>query len=212
MIERLRGRLLHREEDHLVLDVQGVGYGLDAPRLTLERLPDVGEEAELFTVLVVSQDDMRLYGFATAEEQKVFEIFRAVSGIGPRTALDVLSTLSIAEFVQAIRFGQVQALTRVPGIGKKKAERLIVELKDRLKQFPAVEELPGRPDTPPPAPADAPSGEDALFQDALDALVALGFKSTEASRQVSAALRQMEDETLTVEAVVKTALQRRNQK
>jgi Holliday junction DNA helicase RuvA len=208
MIEFLRGTLLSIDDDHVVVDAHGVGYGLDCPASTLERLPAVGGEAAIHVVLIPSDDSLRLYGFATREERVVFEIFRGVSGIGPRVALDVLSTLPIPEFVAAIRTGNIATLTRIPGIGRKRAERLIVELKDRLDKFPAG--LVAASGFAPSAVSESDGysgGASPLFDDAVAALEALGMKSASASRAVAAALRTFEDETPTVQNLVKRALQ-----
>jgi len=204
MIEYLRGKILRAEEGHIVLDVGGVGYGLDVPASTFDRLPGPGNEVELHASLVVREDALDLYGFRTAEEKRVFEIFLTVSGIGPRTALDILSGLSIPEFVSAIRFGRTEELTRVPGIGRKKAERLIVELKDRLKDFPAATgpagEMSGE------APPSDPGKRD-IYDDAVAAMLSLGYKPAVAARCVTAALRSVESRDAAVETVVKLALQ-----
>ena len=207
MIEYLRGQLLRiDEEDHIVVDVNGVGYGLDVPRSTLERLPALGEEAELHVSFLLREDSIRLFGFATKAEKTVFEIFLNVSGIGPRTALDVLSAISIREIVSAIRLENVALLTGIPGIGRKKAERLIVELKDRVKLFPDVagetstETRTGAGGLPTRAEGD-------LYEDAVAALQSLGLKPAVAARNVTLALRSVDKENVSVEEIVKLALQ-----
>ncbi|HUT25332.1 MAG TPA: Holliday junction branch migration protein RuvA [Sumerlaeia bacterium] len=209
MIEHLRGKLLKADKDHIVVDAGGVGYGLDLPASTVERLPALGEEVALHVSLVVREDAMDLYGFGTLEEKSVFDIFLGVPGIGPRTALDLLSTMSIAEFVSAVRMGNVGALTRVPGLGRKKAERLVVDMKDRLKRFPPPppeERGPGEAGEPSDGGRGPAKGEARVFDDAVAALQSLGFKPAAASRCVAAALRTMGDGTATVEEVVKLAL------
>ena len=204
MIEYLRGKILRAEEGHIVLDVGGVGYGLDVPASTLDYLPRPDSEAEFHVTLLVREDALDLYGFRTAEEKRVFDIFLTVSGIGPRTALDILSSLSIPEFVSAIRFGRTEELTRVPGIGRKKAERLIVELKDRLKDFPTAAPPGGEAaaEGPPPEP-----GKRDIYDDAVAAMLSLGYKPAVAARCVTAALRSVESQDAAVETVVKLALQ-----
>ena len=206
MIEYLKGRLLRADGSHAVIDVGGVGYGVDVPESTLSTLPEPGGEVALHTAQIVREDALDLYGFATIEERTVFHIFLAVSGIGPRTALDVLSSVSIPELAGAIQTGRVEVLTRIPGVGRKRAERLILELRDRVKDFPtAVPSLAAGA----VAPADgggAPGGA-GVFQDAVDAMVALGFKPAAASRQVASAQRAAGDADLSVEELVKRALQ-----
>jgi len=204
MIEYLRGKILRAEDGHIVLDVGGVGYGLDVPASTLDYLPRPDSEAEFHVTLLVREDALDLYGFRTPEEKRVFDIFLTVSGIGPRTALDILSSLSIPEFVSAIRFGRTEELTRVPGIGRKKAERLIVELKDRLKDFPTGAHPAGE------APAEGPPsdpGKRDIYDDAVAAMLSLGYKPGVAARCVTAALRSVESQDAAVETVVKLALQ-----
>ncbi|MBN1867605.1 Holliday junction branch migration protein RuvA [Candidatus Sumerlaeota bacterium] len=206
MIEFLRGTLISKEEDHVVVEVGGVGYGLDVPRSTFERLPEIDEEVRLLVSMVVREDAMELYGFATPEEKRVFRIFLGVSGFGARLALDVLSTITIAELVSAIRLGNVAALTRIPGIGRKRAERLILELKDRVKDFPASSSHAAAATSP--APSAPPEGlEPDLFQDAVAAMESLGFKPAVASRCVASAMRAASDDDLAVEDLVKMALQ-----
>ena len=221
MIEHLRGQLLSVEGDHVVVDVAGVGYGLDVPASTAERLPAAGGETALHVTMVVKEDAFELYGFASIAEKRVFEILFGVSGIGPRTALDILSQITVRELVGAIQSGNVEALVRVPGIGPKKAERLILELKGRLKRLlPYVEARPrpasavggngvsddeGALADADAAPLDGPTGS--LFADAVAALEALGFKPPVASRCVATALRAAGDRALTVQELVKAALQ-----
>ena len=219
MIERLRGQLLSVEGEHVVVEVGGIGYGLDVPASTVERLPEPGSEATLHVTMVVREDAFELYGFASMAEKRVFEILFGVSGIGPRTALDILSQITVRELVGAIQSGNVEALVRIPGIGPKKAERLILELKGRLKRLlPYVEARPsaaspgagasgdeGSPADANAAPLDGPTGS--LFADAVAALEALGFKPPVASRCVATALRAAGARTLTVQELVKAALQ-----
>ena len=204
MIEYLRGKVLSKKDGHVLLDVNGVGYGLEAPDGTISALPEIGGEAALHVSLVLREDSLTLYGFETPEEKKVFDIFLGISGIGPRTALDILSTLTISDFVMAVRTNNLTMLTRIPGIGKKKAERVVMELKDRIKDFPVVVEE-HRHASAPHAPEP---GEPDLFEDALLAMQALGYKPAEASRSVTAALRAAGDEVITVEQLVKLALQK----
>lgn len=207
MIEFLRGIVISKQKGHLVLDVGGVGYGLSLPDTTLERIPKPGGEAQVHVSLVLREDSLTLYGFSTPEEKKAFDIFQGVSGIGPRTALDILSTLTIGEFTTAIRTGNLNTLTRIPGIGKKKAERVLMELKDKVNEFPAVSGESRPHPAVQAAEAISPGAPD-LYQDALLALQALGYKQAEASRSVAAALRAAGDVDITVEQLVKLALQK----
>lgn len=220
MIEHLRGQLQSIEGDHVVVDVGGVGYGLDVTASTAERLPGPGGETALHVTMVVREDAFQLYGFASMAEKRVFDILFSVSGIGPRTALDILSQITVRELVGAIQTGNVAALVHIPGIGPKKAERLILELKGRLKRLlPYVEARPGASSgggagtpgaegEPGSLGSESPAGlSGSLFADAVAALEALGFKAPVASRCVATALRAAGERALTVQELVKAALQ-----
>jgi holliday junction DNA helicase RuvA len=132
MIGRLSGNLLEKNPPQLLLDVQGVGYEVDVPMSTFYNLPAIGERVVLFTHLVVREDAHLLFGFGSDNERRAFRLLLKISGIGARTALSVLSGLSVAELAQAVTLQESGRLTRIPGIGKKTAERLLLELKDKL--------------------------------------------------------------------------------
>ena len=132
MIGRLSGILLEKNPPQLLLDVQGVGYEVDVPMSTFYNLPAIGERVVLFTHLVVREDAHLLFGFGSDNERRAFRLLLKISGIGARTALSVLSGLSVAELAQAVTLQESGRLTRIPGIGKKTAERLLLELKDKL--------------------------------------------------------------------------------
>jgi Holliday junction DNA helicase RuvA len=174
MIGSLRGLVASKAPPQLVVDVNGVGYELEAPMSTFFHLPAVGQEVRLLTHLVVREDAHVLYGFGTEDERRLFRNLLKVSGVGPRIALALLSGISVEGFAQCVRQQDAAALTRVPGIGRKTAERLIVEMRDRLAAgTPAGAEF---------APVSV--GAEA---EAFDALVALGYKPAEASRMLKAA-------------------------
>jgi len=166
MIGRLVGRLVAKHPPQVTLDVGGVGYELDVPMSTFYNLPSAGDTATLYTHLVVREDAHTLYGFASLEERSVFRQLIRISGIGARTALALLSGLSVAELAQSVATQDSARLTKVPGIGKKTAERLLLELKGKL-----AEALPG-------AGGAAPAGAAA---DILNALLALGYSEKEAA-------------------------------
>ena len=166
MIGRLTGRLAAKHPPQVLLDVAGVGYELDVPMSTFYNLPAAGEAVTLHTHLVVREDAHTLYGFATLEERAAFRQLIRISGIGARTALAVLSGLSVADLAHAVLMQETGRLTRVPGIGKKTAERLLLELKGKL-----AEAIPA-------AGAVAAPGSDAA--DILNALVSLGYSEKEA--------------------------------
>lgn len=132
MIGRLSGRLLAKQPPQITVDVQGIGYEIDVPMSTLYQLPATGADVVLYTQLVVREDAHLLYGFATEAERTLFRQLIRISGVGARTALSVLSGLSVAELQEAVRAQDVGRLTKIPGIGKKTAERLLLELRDRL--------------------------------------------------------------------------------
>lgn len=133
MIGRVTGRLLTKQPPQITVDVNGIGYEIDVPMSTLYQLPATGAEVTLFTQLIVREDAHLLYGFATEAERALFRQLIKISGIGARTALSVLSGLSVAELREAVRSQDIARMTKIPGIGKKTAERLLLELRDRLE-------------------------------------------------------------------------------
>jgi Holliday junction DNA helicase RuvA len=170
MIGRLCGTLLEKNPPQILLDVQGVAYEVDVPMSTFYNLPGNGERVTLYTQLVVREDAHLLYGFASEQERHAFRQLTRVNGIGARIALAVLSGLSVAELAQAITLQESGRLTRIPGIGKKTAERILLELKDKLGA--ALSSAVGV-NRPPPAAADV-----------LNALFALGYSEKEATAAV----------------------------
>ena len=192
MIGRLRGVLIKKEPPALLLDVGGVGYELEAPMTTFYDLPATGETVTLYTHLVVREDAQLLFGFARESQRRLFRGLLKVNGVGPRVALSILSGLSNDEFIQAIQQEDVTRLTRVPGIGKKTAERLIVEMRDKLAGE-GVSELPAS--GTPAVPADP-------IAEAVNALIALGYKPNEASRMV----RAVATPDLPIEEIIRQAL------
>ena len=176
MIGSLRGRILSKTPPQLTVEVGGLGYELEAPLSTFFLLPALGEEVRLLTHLVVREDAHVLYAFGTEDERRLFRSLIKVSGVGPKIALALLSGISVTAFAACVQGGDSAALTRVPGVGRKTAERLIVEMRDRL----APPELPGV------AAAAAAAGTSAQSE-AYGALVALGYRPTEATRLLKAA-------------------------
>ncbi len=196
MIGRLSGVIVHKQPPWLMVEVGGVGYELEAPMTTFYELPAVGRSVTLHTHFLVREDAQLLYGFLHLAERDLFRTLIRVSGVGPKVALAILSTFSAGEFEGCVRSGDVRALTRVPGIGKKTAERLLVELRDRLQHAPA----------PPPARAvgagaDMAPPEDPV-QEARVALEALGYKPQEAARMVA----QVATEGRSSEEIIRQAL------
>jgi Holliday junction DNA helicase RuvA len=192
VIAQLRGRLLRKGPQEAVLDVGGVGYRVVIPVSTFYRLGEPGAEVELRTYTHVREDTLALYGFLTGAEQDLFERLISVGGVGPKLAVNILSGIEVPDLVAALRTSDVSRLTRVPGVGKKTAERLIVELKDKM---PAA-----APDEVAPAPASGRPKEDLL-----SALVNLGYSRGEVERGVDRALQ--EDGSGRFEDLLRRALQ-----
>ena len=192
MIGQLTGTLLAKQPPALLLDVQGVGYELEAPMTTFYELPEEGNSLTLLTHLVVREDAQLLFGFSSLPQRDLFRMLLRVSGIGPRVALAILSGLSVEEFSRCINSDNVARLIKVPGVGRKTAERVILEMRD--KPMPGLE-----------AGADAPiqdEGEDAR-NDAISALTALGYKPQAAEKVIG----QLADQANTSEALIRLALQ-----
>jgi len=194
MIGFLRGKLAAKQPPQLLIDVNGVGYEVEAPMSTFYSLPETGSSVELLTHLVVRDDAHILFGFLTAGERRLFRDLIKVSGVGAKMALGILSGTSAAEFAQCVQDGDTARLIKLPGIGKKTAERLVVEMRDRLDVSAYGESGPGRPakTVGPAQPAD----------EAFDALVALGYKPREASRMIAS----VEHADLNSEEIIRQAL------
>jgi Holliday junction DNA helicase RuvA len=177
MIGRLKGILAHKQPPWLMIDVNGVGYELEAPMSTFYDLPEVGREVTLFTHYAVKEDSVALYGFGREIERRLFRDVQKVTGIGAKIALAVLSGVSVDEFARLVQTSDVTALTRIPGIGKKTAERIVVELRDRAADFGGGPTAFG---TARGVPADATA-------EAGIALAQLGYKPAEVARMLKEA-------------------------
>jgi Holliday junction DNA helicase RuvA len=180
MISHLRGRLLEKQPNRVTIDVHGVGYDAQVPLSTFYGLPEIDHEVSLRIYTHVREDALLLYGFATRLELQLFERLISVSGIGPKVALAVLSGIEPHELVTAIKQSDIARLTSIPGIGKKTAERIGLELKDKLAAF-----LPAEPAAP---PSGATTGE-SMRTDVLSALINLGYHRPLAERAVDAAMK-----------------------
>lgn len=183
MIASLRGTLLSKRPDGLIIEVHGVGYSVLTPLTTLSSLPDEGREVFLFTYTHVREDILQLYGFSTEDEKRIFLTLIGISGIGPRIGLSILSTIRPEQFRAAVQTEDVDLLCRVPGLGKKTAHRIILELREKL---PAMQEK-----------------RDVLYEDTLSALVNLGYKKNVAQNALEKAYAkgQGDIESLIVEAL-----------
>jgi holliday junction DNA helicase RuvA len=176
MIGRLRGELVAKRPPYLLLEVGGVGYELEAPMTTFYALPGVGESVTLFTHLQVRDDAHILYAFADEAARGLFRALLKVNGVGAKMALAILSGMDADAFARCVRAGDVGALIRLPGVGRKTAERLVMEMRDRL-DGPSAAAMPAQP-----ANAETPMDP---VDDAVRALIALGYKPQEASRMVN---------------------------
>ena len=189
MIGRVQGAILEKSPQHVVVDVHGLGYEIDIPLTTYFELGDIGAAIVLFTHLVVREDAQLLFGFATAAERELFRLLIKVNGVGPKLAVAILSGVDAHSFARCIQNNDVKTLTSLPGVGKKTAERLIIELRDRLPNLPQ----PG---------AVVQRVVDDFMSDAEAALIGLGYKPQEAAR----ALAQVEDPSASVEMLIRQAL------
>ncbi len=178
MIGFLKGRLAVKQPPTLMVDVNGVGYELEAPMSTFYGLPAAGEPVALFTHLVVREDAHILFGFGTESERRLFRGLLKVSGVGPKIALGILSGASVDDFLRIVEAEDIGMLTRIPGIGKKTAERIIIEMRDSVQKLAAPSAREGVPLS---LAASSPQGE------AFAALVALGYKPPEVARLLKAA-------------------------
>nr|WP_218177309.1 Holliday junction branch migration protein RuvA [Pseudomonas gingeri] len=196
----MRGTLAEKQPPHLILDVNGLGYELEVPMTTLYRLPSVGEPLTLHTHLVVREDAQLLYGFIGRRERDFFRELIRLNGVGPKLALALMSSLEVDELVRCVQAQDTSALVRVPGVGKKTAERLLVELKDRFKAWETVPSMfalvPNQPDGASAQPVASAES------DAVSALISLGYKPQEASKAVSA----IKDKGLSSEDMIRRAL------
>ena len=178
MIAQLRGRLVRKEPQEAVVDVGGVGYRVAIPLSTFYRIGEAGDEVTLLTHTHVREDTLALFGFLTHGEQALFGRLIAISGVGPKLALSILSGIEAPDLVAALRTSDVARLTRIPGVGKKTAERLVLELKDKVQDLVAAGE---------PVPAGPAA---ATKEDLVSALVHLGYSRPEAERGVDRALKE----------------------
>ena len=198
MIVLLQGLLMDKTVEHAVIDVHGVGYQADIPLSTYYVLPGVGERVTLRTALYVREDVMRLYGFATEEERGIFEMLIAVSSIGPRLALNMLSSIPALELQACIAQAEVARLQTIPGIGRKTAERVVLELQEKITKLDA---------TPSGLPRESVPSDEQVVSDVVSALLNLGYKRNEAQRAVQAARRER-DGRPELEMLLKDTLQK----
>lgn len=197
MIGRLKGEIIYKKPPQLLIDVNGVGYEVEAPMTTFYDLPDAGQKATVLTHMVVREDAQLLYGFASDAEREMFRQLIKINGVGPKLALTILSGISSAELARCVSDHDVAALVKLPGVGKKTAERLIIELADKLKGLVPIDS--GRSES---------NNKASIFQEnplveAESALVALGYKSQEASKMI----KSIDVKGLNSEQIIRQALQ-----
>jgi holliday junction DNA helicase RuvA len=195
MISSLTGTLRLKSPTEVVIDVHGVGYAVSIPLLTFEKLPAVGAVTTLQTYLHVREDTLHLFGFATVEERETFRLLLSVSGIGPKMAQGVLSGMSVADVHACIAQGNIQALTAIPGIGRKTAERLVFELKEKIVRSGL---------TDPDAAASATSAE--VRSEAMLALTSLGYPRQGAEKAIRSVLNEAGNAALSLEELLRRAL------
>jgi Holliday junction DNA helicase RuvA len=197
MIALLRGVIVDRGIDHVVVDVGGVGYRVTVSLQTLASLPPQGASTQLFTQLQVREDALTLVGFATVEERTAFELVTAVQGVGNKIAMALLSALAPLELAACVKAEDVARLRRIPGVGQKTAERLVLELRDKLEKA-------GLRAGAPSGKAPAVAGEDRMAEQVASALVNLGYRPAEAERAAAEAVRA--DKAASVTELVRRAL------
>jgi len=196
MITHLHGTLIEKQPPSLVIDVRGVGYEVEAPMSTFYHLPELHQEIKLLTHLVIREDAHILFGFGTEAERQMFRTLIRVNGVGPKLALSILSAMELEIFIHCVQQGDLAKLIKIPGVGKKTAERLVIETRDRLAQTTVQSTNSAR--------QSLTQGVTSAADDAVSALVALGYKLQEASQLVNA----IKEEGLSSEVLIRRALQK----
>lgn len=197
MITFLQGKVADKQPTRVVIDVNGVGYEVFIPLSSYDRLPAAGETCRILTYDHVREDAHQLFGFMTEDERGMFLLLLGITGIGPKLALSALSGLTVRELRLAVTQNDVKRLGTISGVGKKLAERMVIELRDKISDADALEAAAG--------PADGPAG-DGRTRDAVLALIALGFKQNAAREMVASILKVKPDKNLSVEDIVRKAL------
>ncbi len=196
MIGQLTGKIIHKAPTETIIDVGGVGYQIHVPVTTFDRLPEVGQTTTLFTYLHVREDALQLYGFSTKQDKEIFRKLITISGVGPKLAQTVLSGLSYDELIRAIQQGNIAQLNKIAGVGRKTAERLIVELRDKLDEIHLAEEQPGIKTL------------DSIQTEALLALTTLGYSRNASENALRNVLAERTGDTISIEDLIKAALRK----
>ncbi|OTQ54864.1 Holliday junction branch migration protein RuvA [Gilliamella apis] len=202
MIGRLRGIIIEKQPPKVLIEVGGVGYEVFMPMTCFYELPDNGKEVIVLTYFAVREDAQVLYGFNHEQERELFRELIKVNGVGPKLALAILSGMSAAQFINAVEQGEIKTLVKLPGVGTKTAERLIVEMKDRVKRF--GEELSNV--NPAIDIGDIKKSSNQIESEAVSALIALGYKPQEASRIISKVIRPEMDCEMLIREALKSVL------
>lgn len=203
MIGRIRGTLVEKQAPDVLIETAGVGYEVQMPMTSLFQLPETGKEVTVYTHFVVREDAQLLFGFANKEERALFREIIKANGVGPKLALTILSGMSAQQFVQAVNNEDVSALVKLPGVGKKTAERLLVEMRDRMKGLFNDAEVIVLPQSHADEAANQPlSLGNQAKNDAVSALIALGYKQPQAAKMVNSIYQ----EQLTSEELIREAL------
>jgi Holliday junction DNA helicase RuvA len=197
MIGRLSGEIISKKPPQILIDVNGVGYEVEAPMSTFYELPDAGNKVVLLTHMVVREDAQLLYGFASESERTMFRLLIRINGVGPKLGITILSGIASTELARCVADNDVSTLVKLPGIGKKTAERLVIELKDRLKNLAPAKSGDSTEEV------HILSSQESPMEDAISALITLGYKSQEASRMV----KNVKAENVSSEDLIRLALQ-----
>ena len=205
MIGRIKGILLEKHANQILIDVNGIAYEIEVPMSTLFQLPEAGSEALLHTHLVVREDAQLLYGFYELHERTLFRLLIKLNGVGPKMALGILSGLNIRELAECVRHNDINSLVRLPGVGKKTAERLIIELRDKLEDW--YQEA-SQDDTEGTSGQVAGQTNSSVIREAEDALIALGYKPQDAGKAINQVAIKLEQEgqSLDTSILVRVAL------
>lgn len=205
MIGRLRGLLVEKQAPEVLIEVSGVGYEVQMPLTCFYELPELNQEAVIYTHFVVREDAQLLYGFMSKQERALFRLLIKTNGVGPKLALTILSGMNAAEFVKCVEYDDIATLVKLPGVGKKTAERLLVEMRDKLKSLMEASHGSEREFVLQSNYTPAPVVNSAE-EDAISALLALGYKPAQASKAVSSVFKEgMDSETL-IKASLKSML------
>ena len=201
MIGFIRGLVFEKQAPHVVLDVNGIGYNVETPMSSFFNLPAVGEQVQLRTHLVVREDAHILYGFLSEQERALFRSLIKVNGVGPKVALGILSGMSVDDFCASIQDSNITALVRLPGIGKKTAERLVIDMRDRLPEQVANGSMGASNDS-------ALMATISPLEEAVSALVALGYKQQDADKRVRAVAKEGANSEQLIRAALQSALKK----